>query len=59
MQGYAAVHHVVFASVDRFIGLSRAASGIRALHKYRAVMDRKTVDGFTAGKQHTSTSIQN
>jgi hypothetical protein len=48
-EGYAPVHFAVMASVDRFIGVSRAASAIRALGKYRAYMDRKTVDGFTAG----------
>jgi hypothetical protein len=48
-EGYAAIHHSVFASVDKFIGISRAASGLRALAKYRAFMDRKTVDGYTAG----------
>ena len=47
--GYAAVHFSVLASVDRFVGIGRAASGIRALAKYRAFMDRKTADGFTAG----------
>ena len=48
--GYAAVHHSVFGAVDKFVGTSRAASGLRALAKYRVVMDRKTVDGFTAGE---------
>jgi hypothetical protein len=54
--GYAAIHFCVLASVDRLVGISRAASGIRALGKYRAFLDRKTVDGFTAGKvAHTVT----
>jgi ankyrin repeat protein len=48
-EGYAAIHFSVLASVDRFVGIGRAASGIRALSKYRAFMDRKTADGFTAG----------
>ena len=48
--GYAPVHFCVLASVDRLIGIGRAASGIRALAKYRAFLDRKTVDGFTAGE---------
>jgi hypothetical protein len=48
--GYAAIHFCVLASVDRLVGISRAASGIRALGKYRAFLDRKTVDGFTAGR---------
>lgn len=49
-EGYAAVHHSVLASVDRFVGISRASSGLRSLAKYRAFMDRKTVDGYTAGE---------
>ena len=47
-EGYAAVHFSVIGSVDRYVGISRASSTVRALAKYRANMDRKTVDGFTA-----------
>ena len=46
--GYAAVHHCVFASANKSIGVSKAASCIRVLARFRCNMDRKTADGRSA-----------
>ena len=48
VNGFAAVHHCVFASANQFIGTSRAAACIRALGRFRSNMDRKTADGRSA-----------
>ena len=46
--GYAAVHHCVFASAKRSIGVSKAAACVRSLARFRCNMDRKTADGRSA-----------
>mmetsp|Transcript_8230 Transcript_8230/g.27654 ORF Transcript_8230/g.27654 Transcript_8230/m.27654 type:complete len:791 (+) Transcript_8230:298-2670(+) len=48
LDGYAAIHHATLASGNDFIGPNKASSCLRALAKFRAVMNRKTADGYTA-----------
>ena len=46
--GYAAIHHCVLASANKAIGVSKAASCIRILARFRCNVDRKTADGRSA-----------
>eukprot|EP00960_Hanusia_phi_P062338 765116-Hanusia_phi.AAC.7 len=48
LDGYAPIHHATLASGNDFIGPNKASGCLRALAKFRAVMNRKTAEGFTA-----------
>eukprot|EP00961_Rhodomonas_salina_P152361 2050858-Rhodomonas_salina.2 len=47
-QGYAAIHHATLSSGNKYVGIARSATCLRALQKYRANIDRKTADGRTS-----------